>query len=46
MTLAEHAEAWWQGQGKVVPAKDTFEWWKMYGEWAAFAFGEEKSLEG
>jgi hypothetical protein len=38
MTLADHAEAWWQEQGNVVPARDTPEWQSMYEAWIDFAF--------
>jgi hypothetical protein len=40
MTLAEHAEAWWREQGKVVPPPDSAEWQTMYEEWVEFAFSD------
>jgi hypothetical protein len=38
MTLAEHAERWWQMQGNDVPQKDSADYTKMYEEWIDFAF--------
>ena len=40
MTLAEHAEAWWREQGKIVPERDTSAWWEMYEKWVEFAFSD------
>ena len=39
-TLADHAEAWWREQGKVVPPKNTEEWDDMYRQWVDFAFAD------
>ena len=41
MTLAEHAEAWWQEQGREVPNRETQEWDEMYAEWIEFTFWPE-----
>jgi hypothetical protein len=39
LTFAEHAEAWWTEQGKIVPANhNSQEWHDMYEKWAEFAF--------
>ena len=38
MTLAEHAEAWWQEQGFIVPTKNSLAYQKMYEKWHEFAF--------
>ena len=38
MTLADHAEAWWKEQGKIVPPIDTPEYEEMYQRWHTFAF--------
>lgn len=38
MKLKEHAEAWWQQQGNVVPPRDTELWWEMYAQWVDYAF--------
>ncbi len=40
MTLADHAEAWWQEQGKRVPRQDTKAWRKMYERWVAWAYSD------
>jgi hypothetical protein len=43
LTLAEHAEMWWQERGNIVPVRDTIEWKIMYEKWIEFAFsGFEK----
>lgn len=38
LTLADHAELWWDEQGHNVPERDTQEWQTMYSEWIEFAF--------
>ncbi len=40
MTLAEHAEMWWEKQGNHVPHEDTPEWEQMYDNWVEFAFSD------
>ena len=40
MTLAEHAEAWWQEQGKTVPERDTLAWEVMYAAWVTWVFAD------
>lgn len=42
MTLAEHAEAWWAEQGKIVPIKGTPEYMVMYETWTEWAFSDFK----
>ena len=39
-TMADHAEYWWEDQGKVVPPRDSPEWQSMYEQWHAFAFAD------
>lgn len=38
MTMAEHAEMWWEEKGNQVPSKGTPEWVQMYESWVEFAF--------
>lgn len=38
MTFAEHAEAWYQEQGREVPPRNTPEWKKMYEDWHTYSF--------
>lgn len=38
LTLAQHAEAWWNEQGKTVPPSNTPEWEAMYEKWIEYAF--------
>ena len=45
MTLADHAEAWWQEKGNIVPDKNTKEWREMYMEWIEFAFQDFKVMK-
>ncbi len=40
MALADHAEAWWREQGKVVPARDTDQWQEMYEAWVEWTFSD------
>ena len=40
MTLADHAEAWWQEQGNEVPSRNTDEWRQMYETWVEWAFAD------
>jgi hypothetical protein len=40
MTLADHAEAWWQEQGKEVPVRNTDQWQQMYETWVEWAFSD------
>jgi hypothetical protein len=47
-TLSQHAEEWWDEQGKTVPEKNTEEYEEMYKEWVEYAFkgiGEGESPE-
>jgi hypothetical protein len=38
LTLGDHAELWWQEQGRKLPARNTPEWVAMYKAWHKFAF--------
>jgi len=42
---AEHAEAWWQEQGKTVPPKDSPEYEIMCHQWRSFAFADFREDE-
>lgn len=42
MSLLEHAEAWWQEQGNIIPDKNTIEHKEMYEKWVEFAFQDFK----
>jgi len=40
ITPAQYAEAWWRGQGRIVPDKATQqeEWVKMYERWVLYEY--------
>ena len=38
LNLAEHAEAWMQETGRIIPAWGTEAWNKAYDEWIEYAF--------
>lgn len=39
LTFAEHAEKWWEEQGKTIPSdRNSQEWRDMYEKWIEFAF--------
>lgn len=38
MSVADHAEAWWQEQGNEIPTYPSIEWNKMYEKWIDYAF--------
>lgn len=38
VTLADHAEQWWEEQGNQVADRDSTEWMKMYYRWFNFAW--------
>lgn len=38
LTLADHADLWWQEQGRKLPPSNTVEWTAMYEAWHTFAF--------
>jgi len=42
LTCADHAELWWQEQGKELPPRHTPEWTRMYEAWHDFAFKQFK----
>lgn len=44
MTLADHAEAWWEEQGNRVPKRDTAEWGAMYEQWVEYAFEDFRDV--
>jgi hypothetical protein len=42
LTTGDHAEQWWQEEGKELPPRQTQEWTTMYEAWHAFAFRDFK----